>query len=71
MCKINVQEDTKRNLEWLKEVKDSHGEVEVNAVSQASRVNARGIYNIGHLATIENRQRVRYDYIAFKIYDTY
>lgn len=44
---FTFQDDTCRHLDWLKNVKESHGSVEVNAISQAKAINARGIYHVG------------------------
>ena len=40
--------DTKRHLQWLKNVKESHGSVEVSALAQASSINSSGIYRVGY-----------------------
>ncbi|XP_048239631.1 E3 ubiquitin-protein ligase rnf213-alpha-like [Haliotis rufescens] len=45
--------DTCRHLRWLKEVKQSHGSVEVTALTQASMINTRGLYRIGHLNKLD------------------
>ena len=50
-----LQSDTADKLEWLKEVKESHGSVEVNAMTQASNINARGIYRVGYIAKDDNQ----------------
>ncbi|XP_054615147.1 E3 ubiquitin-protein ligase rnf213-alpha isoform X2 [Dunckerocampus dactyliophorus] len=39
--------DSARHLEWLKTVKDSHGSVELSALSLASAINSKGVYRIG------------------------
>ena len=50
---VVFQQDTCRHLDWLKNVKESHGSVEVNAISQAKAINARGIYHVGKLKDLE------------------
>ncbi|XP_071112725.1 E3 ubiquitin-protein ligase rnf213-alpha-like isoform X2 [Haliotis cracherodii] len=45
--------DTSRHLRWLKEVKQSHGSVEVTALTQASMINTRGLYRIGNLNNLD------------------
>ncbi|CAC5415227.1 RNF213 [Mytilus coruscus] len=40
--------DTRRQLQWLKSVKKSHGSVEVTSLSQADAINEMGIYKIGN-----------------------
>ena len=37
-------ESTNQHLQWLKDVRESHGSVEVNALQQAANINARGRY---------------------------
>ena len=37
-------QSTNQHLQWLKDVKDSHGSVEVNALQQAASINERGVY---------------------------
>ncbi|XP_052615833.1 E3 ubiquitin-protein ligase RNF213 isoform X2 [Peromyscus californicus insignis] len=39
-------QDSARNLEWLKTVKESHGSVELSSLSLATAINNRGIYVI-------------------------
>ncbi|CAO2646302.1 E3 ubiquitin-protein ligase RNF213 [Lemmus lemmus] len=39
-------QDSARNLEWLKTVKESHGSVELSSLSLATAINKRGIYVI-------------------------
>ncbi|XP_041354587.1 E3 ubiquitin-protein ligase rnf213-alpha-like [Gigantopelta aegis] len=41
--------DTCRFLQWLKEVSQSHGSVEVTSLSQAGMINSKGVYRIGNL----------------------
>jgi hypothetical protein len=48
---MTMQKETSRHLEWLKHVKESHGSVEVDVLSQAQAINTRGIYTVGHLQT--------------------
>ena len=50
---FTLQHDTCRHLDWLKNVKESHGSVEVNAISQAKAINARGIYHVGKRKGLE------------------
>ena len=50
---VVFQHDTCRHLDWLKNVKESHGSVEVNAISQAKAINARGIYHVGKQKDLE------------------
>ncbi|XP_032097310.1 E3 ubiquitin-protein ligase RNF213 isoform X3 [Sapajus apella] len=38
--------DSARNLEWLKNVKESHGSVELSSLTLATAINKRGIYVI-------------------------
>ncbi|KAK2112271.1 hypothetical protein P7K49_012018, partial [Saguinus oedipus] len=38
--------DSARNLEWLKNVKESHGSVELSSLTLATAINQRGIYVI-------------------------
>ncbi|XP_041354651.1 E3 ubiquitin-protein ligase RNF213-like [Gigantopelta aegis] len=40
---------TCRFLEWLKEIRQSHGSVEVTSLSQAGMINSKGLYRIGNL----------------------
>ena len=42
-----LQHDTNRALEWVKNVKESHGSVELNALRQAETINACGQYFVG------------------------
>ena len=46
---IVLQIDTNRHLEWLKGVKESHGSVAMTSLMQAEAINARGIFQVGHL----------------------
>ena len=46
---IALQVDTDRHLEWLKGVKESHGSVAMTSLMQAEAINARGIFQVGHL----------------------
>ncbi|XP_052083737.1 E3 ubiquitin-protein ligase rnf213-alpha-like [Mytilus californianus] len=39
---------TYENLEWLKSVKKAHGSLEVDVLSQAETLNAKGVYKIGY-----------------------
>ncbi|XP_041354620.1 E3 ubiquitin-protein ligase rnf213-alpha-like [Gigantopelta aegis] len=41
--------DTAQHLEWLKEVSQSHGSVEVTSLSQAEMINSKGVYHIGNI----------------------
>ncbi|XP_041354575.1 E3 ubiquitin-protein ligase rnf213-alpha-like [Gigantopelta aegis] len=41
--------DTCCFLQWLKEVSQSHGSVEVTSLSQAGMINSKGLYRIGNL----------------------
>ncbi|XP_019643756.1 PREDICTED: E3 ubiquitin-protein ligase rnf213-alpha-like [Branchiostoma belcheri] len=41
--------DMKNHLSWLAHVQESHGSVEKSSLSQAEAINARGIYEIGHI----------------------
>ena len=45
---IFLQWDTNRNLAWVKNVRETHGSVEVNALSQVEAINSRGFYTIGN-----------------------
>ncbi|KAI0241298.1 E3 ubiquitin-protein ligase [Lamellibrachia satsuma] len=45
--------DTFRHLDWLKNVKESHGSVELDAISQATAINDRGVYCVGKQNGIE------------------
>ncbi|XP_071112375.1 E3 ubiquitin-protein ligase rnf213-alpha-like [Haliotis cracherodii] len=46
--------ESSRLLNWLKEVKKSHGSVEVTSLTQAGQINNRGLYRIGNFDDIEN-----------------
>ncbi|KAI8490437.1 hypothetical protein Bbelb_317050 [Branchiostoma belcheri] len=41
--------DMKNHLSWLAHVQESQGSVEKSSLSQAEAINARGIYEIGHI----------------------
>ena len=45
---LALQMDTNRMLEWVKNVKETHGSVEVNALAQVEAINARGLYAVGN-----------------------
>ncbi len=49
MLSILLQKETNRYLDWVKAVKESHGDFEANALEQAADINARGIYIVGKL----------------------
>ncbi|XP_035692573.1 E3 ubiquitin-protein ligase rnf213-alpha-like [Branchiostoma floridae] len=48
--------DMKNHLAWLKHVQESHGSVEKSSLSQAEAINARGIYEIGHITQPKDLQ---------------
>ena len=48
--------DTNRLLDWVKNVKETHGSVEVNALAQVEAINARGFYEIGNYSNKDNIQ---------------
>ncbi|XP_046581771.1 E3 ubiquitin-protein ligase rnf213-beta-like, partial [Haliotis rubra] len=50
----NKLTECSRFLNWLKEVKKSHGSVEVTSLTQAGQINNRGMYKIGNLDDIQN-----------------
>ncbi|XP_078574614.1 E3 ubiquitin-protein ligase rnf213-alpha-like [Branchiostoma floridae x Branchiostoma japonicum] len=41
--------DMKNHLAWLTHVQESHGSVEKSSLTQAEAINAKGIYEIGHI----------------------
>ncbi|XP_067673877.1 E3 ubiquitin-protein ligase rnf213-alpha-like [Haliotis asinina] len=50
----NKLSECSRFWSWLKEVKKSHGSVEVTSLTQAGQINNRGMYRIGNLDDIQN-----------------
>lgn len=51
MQSIMLQKEILSKFEWLKNIKESHGSVAVNALTQAESINARGIYYVGKIST--------------------
>lgn len=49
-----VQMDTNRMLAWVKNVKETHGSVEVNALAQVEAINSRGFYMVGNFNNKDN-----------------
>ena len=45
--------DTNRLLDWVKNVKESHGSVEVNALSQIEAINDHGFYTVGNFQNLD------------------
>lgn len=45
-----MQKDTSYHLEWLKEVKDSHGSVATSSLMEAKAINEKGEYRVGCLS---------------------
>ena len=45
---LTFQSSVNDQLEWLKGVKDSHGDVGVNSLKEVKAINERGICIIGH-----------------------
>ena len=41
--------DTNGFLDWVKNVRELHGSVEMNALTQVRAINARGMYKVGNL----------------------
>lgn len=41
------QRESTRLLNWLKDLKETHGSVEQSSLSLASSINAHGVYHIG------------------------
>jgi len=50
---INCQMDTNQQLPWLKEIKKTHGSVEVTSLMQADAINYDGIYTVGKRACMK------------------
>lgn len=46
---VLFQLGTYKSLEWLKSVKKAHGSLEVDVLSQAETLNAKGVYKIGYI----------------------
>ncbi|XP_053396012.1 E3 ubiquitin-protein ligase rnf213-alpha-like [Mercenaria mercenaria] len=49
-------EDTNLQLEWLKEIKEAHGSVEVTSMMQTEAINSDGTFTVGRRAMDRNRQ---------------
>lgn len=45
----DLQEDTSRHMDWLQNVKTSHGSVAMSSLMEAKTINEHGIYSVGCL----------------------
>ena len=50
---LSMQLDTYRDLVWLRKVKESHGSVELDAISLATAINERGVFVVGKQKGLE------------------
>jgi len=48
-----MQLDTSRHLDWLRKIKESHGSIELDAISLATAINERGVFVVGKQKGLE------------------
>lgn len=44
---MTMQEESNRVVNWLKEIKESHGSVEVTSLKQVDAIKERGVFKVG------------------------
>ena len=61
---------TNRELPWLKNVKEAHSSVEVNALDLAKTFNDIGIYHVGRINESVDIPKVKFDILCFNSHTT-